>query len=38
MVVNADKAHPLAQLTIGGPLVIHKSTDGADVACNDQNS
>lgn len=24
MVVNANKAHPLAQLTIGGPLVIHK--------------
>ena len=24
MVVNAEKAHPLAQLTIGGPLVIHE--------------
>ena len=32
MVVNANKAHPLAQLTIGGPLVIHAWTD--DVVCD----
>jgi len=33
MVVNANKAHPLAQLTVGWPLVIHESN--TDLECTD---
>lgn len=33
MVVNADSAHPLAQLTIGWPLVIHDWSENLE--CND---